>query len=131
MKKKKKNQELNKSYSPIKINGAISNSASEIASHFNSYFTGIAPCLDRKLPRPTRDPLSYLSGNFEDSMVALPASNPCFYGPSGPPHGYIPTSACGSLFGEDCNNENEPNNRETCLSIYLVKINMILAIQIT
>ena len=53
------------------------------------------------------------------------------YGPSGPPHGYVPASACGSLFGEDCNNENEPNNRETCLSIHLVKIYMILAIQIT
>ena len=30
------------------------------------------------------------------------------YGPPGPPHGHVPAN--GSLFGEDCNNENEPNN---------------------
>ena len=43
---------------------------------------------------------------------------------------FVRASACGSFFGEDCNNENEPNNRETCLSIHLVKMYTILAIQI-
>ena len=30
------------------------------------------------------------------------------YGPPGPPHGQVPAN--GSLFGEDCNYEYEPNN---------------------
>ena len=45
-----------------------------IAEDFNNYFTNIASTLDKNLPPPVTDPMSYLSGNFPNSMVAVPVN---------------------------------------------------------
>ena len=43
--------------------------ANDISNCFNNFFADIAPQLNNKLPPPSRDPISYLTGNFPDSMA--------------------------------------------------------------
>ena len=56
----------------MKINGQDNNNSSDIANAFNHFYAHIAPNLDRKLPTNDRDPLSYLRGNYADSMSVPP-----------------------------------------------------------
>ena len=48
------------------------NNPLDIATAFNNFYTNIAPELDHSLPLTNTDPLSFLRGNFPDSMVVLP-----------------------------------------------------------
>ena len=41
----------------------------DISNAFNKFFTTIASKLDSKLPEPHHDPIQYLQGNFENSMM--------------------------------------------------------------
>ena len=46
--------------SPILVNGVVTNDSKLIADDFNAYFSNIASKLDKYLPPPSSDPLSYL-----------------------------------------------------------------------
>jgi len=39
------------------------------AHAFNEYFTNLGPTLAGKIPNLSRNPLSYLTGDFRDSFV--------------------------------------------------------------
>ena len=72
----------NSSYSKINtiINeNKILTNPSDISNEFNDYFVNIANKLDTKLPQPINDPLSYLQGEFPDSMEAPVASLQDFF----------------------------------------------------
>ena len=53
----------------IKVNNKLSNNSHEIANAFNNFYVNIAPQLDLKIPCSNLDPLSYLRGNYVQSMV--------------------------------------------------------------
>ena len=58
--------------SPISVNGVITNDPLLIAQDFKDYFSKVAENLDKSLPAPSTDPLSYLSGDYPNSMSVLP-----------------------------------------------------------
>jgi len=51
------------------INGSMYSDKATIAHAFNEYFTNLSPTLAGKIPNLSRNPLSYLTGNFKDSFV--------------------------------------------------------------
>ena len=53
----------------------MSSNNKDIANEFNKFYTSIAPTLDSKLPKSNIDPLSYMRGNYPDSM-AVPHASP-------------------------------------------------------
>ena len=52
----------------LEINGKKITNPKEVSEEFNRFYTNIAPKLNRSLPDSDIDPLSYLRGNFVDSM---------------------------------------------------------------
>ena len=46
-----------------------------IADKFNDYFENIGPTLAKKIPNEQLQPLSYLRGNYHDSLYAYPVSD--------------------------------------------------------
>jgi len=51
------------------INGSMCSDKATIAHAFNEYFTNLGPTLAGKIPNLSRNPLSYLTGDFKDSFV--------------------------------------------------------------
>ena len=60
----------------LKVNGVVSNDSKLLANEFNNHFTSIASKLNDSLPNPITDPLSYLSGDYLDSMMVAPVELP-------------------------------------------------------
>ena len=63
------NKKKSNSFGPMKVNGQSTTKADLIANAFNKHYTSVATKLDEDLPRSNVDPLSFLRGNFPDSMV--------------------------------------------------------------
>ena len=61
-----------KNPTPLLVNGVVTNDSKTKANAFNSFFASVASKLDDALPPPSTDPLSYLSGNYPNSMVMTP-----------------------------------------------------------
>ena len=59
----------NKMDYPIEINGEKLLNQSDVANEFNKFYSNIAPKLDDSLPQCNKDPLSYLRGNYNESLV--------------------------------------------------------------
>jgi len=51
------------------INGSMSSDKATIAHGFNEYLTNLGPTLACKIPNISRNPLSYLTGDFRYSFV--------------------------------------------------------------
>ena len=51
------------------VNGKLTNNNNDIANAFNKFYANIAPTLDKKLPSSDKDPISYLRGNYVQSMT--------------------------------------------------------------
>ena len=67
----KKRTPLSKKTSLL-IDGVVTNDSKRVANDFNSFFTNIASTLDEKLPEPQTDPLTYLSGDYPNSLAVTP-----------------------------------------------------------
>ena len=52
----------------LEINGMKVTNPKEVSEEFNKFYTNIAPKLNNSLPHCDKDPLTYLRGNFPDSM---------------------------------------------------------------
>ena len=74
----KSNSSSSKINTIINENKILTN-PSDISNEFNDFFVNIANKLDTKLPQPIHDPLSYLQGEFPDSMEAPVASLQDFF----------------------------------------------------
>ena len=68
------NKESSKSRkrSPISVNGVITDDPALISEDFNKFFSKVASKLDASLPAPVTDPLSYLTGDYPNSMAVHP-----------------------------------------------------------
>ena len=53
---------------PIMIKDKLLTSNLDIANQFNNFYCNIAPSLDQKLRSTTKNPMSYLTGDFVNSM---------------------------------------------------------------
>ena len=53
----------------ILVDGKLSNNKYDIANEFNKFYSKIAPELNEKLPASEIDPLSFLRGDFNQSMM--------------------------------------------------------------
>ena len=53
----------------MNIGSCLSTNSDDIANAFNRFYTNIGPSLDKRIPISNRDPLSYLSGNYPNSMA--------------------------------------------------------------
>ena len=71
IKELQKKNSISKPHSML-INGGLNSDSSVIANEFNKFYCNIAPKLDRRLPPSDVDPLSYLRGNYIQSMVIPP-----------------------------------------------------------
>ena len=58
----------------IKINGILTGNQAHIAEEFNKYFASIGKKLNDDLPPSSIDPLSYLTGDYLNSMNVMQAS---------------------------------------------------------
>jgi hypothetical protein len=58
----------------LNINGVKSSDPAEIANFFNHYFTNVGLALDKKIPKPTTDPLSYIPSQNINSIFLNPCS---------------------------------------------------------
>ena len=61
-------QHNSRSVTKIKVNGVSTSDSSVIANGFNAHFSNIGPKLDEQLEESDIDPISYLQGNFPQSM---------------------------------------------------------------
>ena len=67
--KELKNYCLDKKFTEyIKLNNKNITDKIEIANSFNKYYANIAPSLDKLLPKSSIDPITYLNGNYPNSM---------------------------------------------------------------
>lgn len=64
-----KKAKSNKNTQKINLGSSLSTNNYHIANAFNQFFTNIGPSLDSKIPNSDKDPLSYLSGDYPDSMA--------------------------------------------------------------
>ena len=70
---------LSSNQTSITYDNRILTNPTDIANAFNEFFTNIPTVLESKLPPPTTDPLSYLSGLFPQAMEVPVASLQDFF----------------------------------------------------
>ena len=58
----------------LEINGKVITKQKEVSEEFNKFYTNIAPKLSSTLPECDIDPLTYLRGDYRNSM-AIPEIN--------------------------------------------------------
>ena len=70
------NKNKNTSQSPTKvfINGKLNENSTEIANHFNTFFTEVGPNLDKKIPRTNTDPIKLIPGNYTINLFLNPVT---------------------------------------------------------